>query len=52
MSEDEKNQNQDNPIEPNGRRPEIVDMDPRIIKKGEPQADYIEIIQDIEKRKG
>jgi hypothetical protein len=51
MSEDEKNQNQDDPIEPNSPRPEIVDMDPRIIKKAEPPADYVEIIQNIEKRK-
>jgi len=52
MAKDETNPNQDNPNQPDNPRPEIIDLDPRIVKKGEPQADYIEIIQDIEKRKG
>lgn len=43
------NQNSNNPSNP---KPEVIDIGPRIIKKGESLGDIVEITQDIEKRKG
>jgi hypothetical protein len=52
MLEDEKNPSQQQPNNSSDSKPEIIDLDPRIIKKGGFEGDVIEIIQDIEKRKG
>jgi hypothetical protein len=47
---DENNPNQGNNNPDNPPPPEVVELDPRIIQKGENPENFIEIIQDIEKK--
>lgn len=51
MPEDEKKPSEEQPADPPKPEPQIIDLDPTIIQKGEkPDGKTIEIIQDIEKR--